>query len=61
MAALKGAMTMAELSATFEVHGTQVTRRRRHAAEGLTSFTKEIGRLKVENEWLRKKSELFAS
>ena len=76
--ALKGNMTMNEISSKYQVHSTQITRWKAVAKEGLlNSFKssskkdlpdhelldelyKQIGQLKVELEWLKKKSAVFA-
>lgn len=78
LAAIKGEMTMSEISSKFEVHSTQITRWRKQVLEGLrtifsqeksplnrvdTKLTddlyKQIGQLKVELDWVKKKSEIF--
>lgn len=81
LAAIKGEMTVAEISSKFQVHSTQITRWKKMVLAGLTEIFskngrassvpgaspqedelyKEIGKLKVENEWLKKKSELLLS
>lgn len=80
LAAIKGEMTIAEISSKFQVHSTQITRWKKMVLAGLAGiFSKngkasvpgsspqedelyqEIGKLKVENEWLKKKSELLFS
>lgn len=78
LAAIKGEMTMSEISSKFEVHSSQIARWRKQVLEGLREIFsqgkvssdrvdskltddlyKQIGQLKVENEWLKKKSEIF--
>ncbi len=77
--ALRGTMTLNEISSKFQVHSTQITRWKTIAKEGLlNSFKtptkkdvqdnelveelyKQIGQLKVELDWLKKKSTLFAN
>lgn len=77
--ALRGQMTMNEISSKYHVHSTQITRWKAVAKEGLlTAFKspgkkdlddselieelyKQIGQLKVELEWLKKKSALFSN
>lgn len=80
LAAIKGEMTISEISSKFEVHSTQIARWRKQALDGLREIFsqgkptsrqadpalvdelyKQIGQLKVENEWFKKKSDLFAS
>ena len=75
LASLQKDKTMAEVSAKYEVHSTQIVRWRKRVLEGLVEIFKgkptqrdkekeklieelyqQIGRLKVENEWLKKKS-----
>ena len=76
--ALKGNMSMSEISAKFQVHSTQITRWKTIAKESLVAgfkspikkelqdnelieeLYKQIGQLKVELEWLKKKSATFA-
>lgn len=79
LAAIKGETTISEISSRFQVHGTQITKWRKQAINGLMEIFskngkaslrpdssplveelyKEIGKLKVENEWLKKKSEIL--
>ena len=73
--AIRESRTMAELSSVFGVHGTMISRWKRHVLENLPSlFSKkvvqkdkdtdeliaalyqQIGQLKVELDWLKKKS-----
>ena len=80
LTAIKGEMTMSEISSKFEVHSTQITRWRKQVIEGVKEIFsqgrktsertdpelvedlyKQIGKLKVENEWLKKKSEILFS
>ena len=80
LTAIKGEMTMSEISSKFEVHSTQITRWRKQVLEGVKEIFsqgrktsertdpqlvddlyKQIGQLKVENEWLKKKSEILFS
>lgn len=76
--ALRGNMTMNEISSKFQVHSTQITRWKAIAKDALvTGFKtpvkkdlednelieelyKQIGQLKVELEWLKKKSATFS-
>jgi len=76
--ALKGELTLNELTAKYGVHATQINRWKRDLKEGMASIFikkpdkeqsealaltdelyKQIGQLKVELDWLKKKSELF--
>jgi transposase-like protein len=76
--ALKGAMTIAQISAHYSIHSTQINRWKKVAVELLEQgfsekkarndkehenlveeLYKQIGQLKVELEWLKKKSELL--
>jgi transposase-like protein len=78
LAAIKGDMTTAELSAKYEVHRTQINNWRKRALEGLgeifrgkransikdnekliDDLYRQIGQLKVENDWLKKKAAMF--
>jgi len=78
LAAIKGDMTMAELSSKYEVHRSQINNWRKRALEELREIFKgkqdksikdsekitdelyrQIGQLKVENDWLKKKAALF--
>ena len=78
LTAIKGDMTIAELSSKYEVHRSQISNWRKRAMDGLVEifrgkrdkFSKEkdelidelyrqIGQLKVENDWLKKKAALF--
>lgn len=81
LTAIKGGMTMAEISSKFQVHSSQIVRWKKQALQGLMEIFskngrssvsrdasplveelyKEIGKLKVENEWLKKKSEILFS
>lgn len=80
LTAIKGEMTMSEISSKFEVHASQIARWRKQVLEGLKEIFsrgkrasertdpelvddlyKQIGQLKVENEWLKKKSEILFS
>ena len=80
LAAVKGEMTMAEISSKYEAHCSQITKWKAQLLGGLrgifskgnlsmdrldTRLTdelyKQIGQLRVENEWLKKKSDLFNS
>ena len=80
LTAIKGEMTMSEISSKFEVHSTQINRWRKQVIEGVKEIFsqgrktsertdpelvedlyKQIGKLKVENEWLKKKSEILFS
>lgn len=76
--ALRGNMTMNEISSKFQVHSTQITRWKAIAKDSLVAGFKspdkkylqdndltdelyrQIGQLKVELEWLKKKSATFA-
>ena len=72
--AIKEETTLAELSAKYEVHRTQIGNWRKRAMDGLSEIFKDnrvkadkeqeklitelycqIGRYKMENEWLKKK------
>lgn len=76
--AIKGEMTVAQISSKYEVHSTQITNWKKLAIDAMGScfskkqspqtnddqkliedLYKQIGKLNVENEWLKKKSELF--
>ncbi len=79
MEALRGQMTMNEISSKFQVHSTQITRWKALAKDGLLNAFKsptkkdlqdnelvdelyrQIGQLKVELEWLKKKSAMFSN
>ena len=70
--AIKGQKTVAELAGEYEVHANQITqwkkqlleslpevfgrRRELEAADLVDRLYREIGRLKVELDWLKKKS-----
>ncbi len=73
--AIRESRTMAELSSVFGVHGTMISRWKRHVLENLPSLFsdkvakkdkdsdeliaalyQQIGQLKVELDWLKKKS-----
>lgn len=76
--ALRGTMTLNQISSKFQVHSTQVnswksiardaivagfrdSNKKAIPDDGLTDeLYKHIGQLKVELEWLKKKSALFA-
>ena len=76
--ALKGIVTMNEISAKFQVHSSQITNWKNIAKSALVDgfrsnkpnnaqdqelideLYKQIGQLKVELEWLKKKSALFS-
>ena len=76
--AIKGEMTLAQISSTYGVHATQIKtwkkqllahlpdafsdkgkQEKRVHNEELAALYEQIGRLKVENDFLKKKSELF--
>lgn len=75
--AIKGELTIAEISAKYAVHATQISKWKKQALEYLAvSFTdkkksqenhekelaelyQQIGQLKVENDFLKKKCNLF--
>ena len=75
--AIKGEKTVAELSAQYSVHASQIAKWKKQALEYLaTSFAdkkkprenhekelaelyQQIGKLKVENDFLKKKCDLF--
>lgn len=75
--ALKGELTLNQISSKFQVHATQINSWKKTAKEALISGFKDtrkkdlcdqelvdelyrqIGQLKVELEWLKKKSALF--
>mgnify|MGYP001068510750 CR=1 FL=1 len=75
---IKGEMTMAQISAKYSVHATQINtwkkqllaylpeafngKRKQEATDHETQVSElfeQIGRLKIENDFLKKKSELF--
>ena len=76
--AIKGELTMAQISSKYGAHVTQINawkkqalallpdifsdKNKRETTEHATQFAElyeQIGRLKVENDFLKKKSELF--
>jgi transposase len=76
--AIKGELTLAQLSSKYAVHGTQINTWKKQAVAllpdiftdknkqevtnyeiQLSELYEQIGRLKVENDFLKKKSELF--
>jgi len=76
--AIKGAETLSELSARYEVHPVQISSWKKLALQNLPDafsrknakrkesndalleeLYKQIGQLKVENDWLKKKHELI--
>lgn len=80
LAAVKGDMTLSEISSKFSVHSSQIAKWKAQLLDGVkgifskknslsdrpdTRLTDElyrqIGQLRVENEWLKKKSEFFNS
>jgi transposase-like protein len=75
LAAIKGELTVSEISSNYGVHGTQVTKWKKQAMDELNQvfsdkrekkdksqeqlideLYKQIGQLKVELDWLKKKS-----
>ena len=77
--AIKGELTLAQISSKYEVHATQINKWKKQVLEQLPqTFTnqskqiqvdhdselkllyEQIGRLKIENEFLKKKCEVFA-
>ncbi len=78
--ALKGALTLNEISSKFQVHSTQINNWKSIARNAIVAsfkgdgkqtqhpqdqelideLYKQIGQLKVELEWLKKKSALFS-
>ena len=80
IAAIRGLETSAEISSSYGVHSTQVTKWKKKAMEELpgifaengkaqrgaapddqliSTLYEEIGRLKVELDWVKKKLELY--
>ena len=76
--AIKGELTISQLTAKYGAHSTQILNWKKQALAGLSStfagkrerqqadqsaltdeLYKQIGQLKVELDWLKKKSELF--
>ncbi len=72
--ALKEMKTAGELSSRYGVHSSQITRWKKEAIQGLpavfgkkpeqqaeesSSLYEKIGRLEVELDWLKKKSDVF--
>ncbi len=76
--AMKGELSVAQISSRYEVHATQVNQWKRQALhhlpeafsdkaaqernnheEELAELYRQIGKLNVENEFLKKKSEIF--
>lgn len=76
--AIKGELTIAEISSKYKVHATQISNWKKQALEYLasafseklkvqqcnheemlTELYKQIGQLKVENDFLKKKCDLF--
>ncbi len=77
--ALKGNLTISQITAKYGAHSTQISAWKRQALEGLSAIFsgrrsqqvhdqnalieelyKQIGQLKVELDWLKKKSALFS-
>lgn len=78
--AIKGEMTMAEISAKYLVHATQISKWKKQALDymvaafndklklhddsshdkELSELYQQIGQLKVENDFLKKKCNLFS-
>ena len=77
--AIRGELTLAQISSKYDVHATQINKWKKQALEQLPeAFTnqanqvqvdhesevkvlyEQIGRLKIENEFLKKKCEVFA-
>ena len=78
--AIKGEMTLAQITSKYKVHATQVAAWKKQALASLpdafadkrrqeqtsheaqlSELYEQIGRLKIENDFLKKKSELFGS
>jgi putative transposase len=77
LTAIKGDLTVAEISSKFKIHSSQIAKWKKQLLESATgafSSTKrkeasrediadelyqEIGKLKVENEWLKKKADIM--
>ncbi len=79
MEAMKGELTIAEISSKYGVHSTQISNWKKQAQEylhagfanrletstdhyekRLSELYQQIGKLKVENDFLKKKCDLFA-
>jgi transposase len=77
--AIKGELTLAQISSKYGAHATQINAWKKQAlallpdlfsekhkqevnddATEITQLYEQIGRLKVENDFLKKKSELFS-
>jgi len=77
--AIKGEMSVAQISSKYEVHATQVNQWKKQALlylpeafgskamqqkdsyeQELAAAYQQIGKLKVENDFLKKKSEVFS-
>lgn len=79
--AIKGELTIAEISSKYQVHATQINKWKRQALDYLAAafsnkltgsadddpeekfaaLYQQIGQLKVENDFLKKKCDLFKS
>lgn len=78
--AIRGELTLAQISSKYNVHGTQVSQWKKQALAQLpVAFTdptkqlqadheselqllyEQIGRLKIENEFLKKKCDVFSA
>lgn len=78
--ALKGDLTISQITSKYGAHSTQINHWKKRALEGLSDIFsdrkqrreqdqgtlidelyKQIGQLKVELDWLKKKSELFGN
>jgi transposase len=76
--AIKGELTLAQITSKYKIHGTQVTTWKKQALASmpdafadkgkqeqtayetqLSELYEQIGRLKVENDFLKKKSDMF--
>lgn len=77
--AIRGELTLAQISSKYAVHATQINQWKKQALEQLpqaftdqakqrqvdheseiTLLYEQIGRLKIENDYLKKKCEVFA-
>ena len=59
MEAISGRKTIQEIAADHAIHPIQVSQWKRQLLDGASELFQQIGKLQMELEWLKKKSQLL--